>query len=130
MARVGKNCFITITGISHYYEQKPFEIGRVVKIVKEPENPHDSEAIFAELPFIGKVGYVANSANTVYRGTISAGRIYDKIGEYAYAQVLFITHSGLIALVLSPEEVENEGEGHDHKEIIRVDDPLEINKEL
>lgn len=125
-----KNCFITITGISHYYEQKPFEIGRVMKIVKEPENPHDTEAIYAELPFIGKVGYVANSANTVYRGTISAGRIYDKIKWYAYAQVLFITHTSVIAVVLSPEEVENDGESGGHKEIIRVDDPLEIDKEL
>lgn len=125
-----KNCFITITGISHYYEQTPFEIGRIVKIVKEPENSHNSEAIYAELPFIGKVGYVADSANTVYRGTTSAGRIYDKIEGYAYAQVLFITPGGVISLVLSPEAVENDGEGPDHKEIIQIDDPLEIDEEL
>ena len=124
-----KNCFITITGISHYYEQAPFEIGRILKIVKEPDNSHDSEAIYVELPFIGKVGYVANSANTVYRGTTSAGRINDKIGEYAYAQVLFITPGGVIALVLSPDQVENDGEGDDHKEIIRIDDPLETDSE-
>lgn len=37
--------FITITGIDHYYGKTPFEIGRIAKLVKEPENPHDAEAI-------------------------------------------------------------------------------------
>ena len=93
--------FITITGIDHYYGKTPFEIGRIARISKEPENPHDPEAIRVELPVIGTIGYVANSTNTVYRGTASAGRIYDKIGDYAFARVFFVTHSSAIALVLS-----------------------------
>ena len=128
---LAKTSFITITGINHYYEQRPFEIGRVVKIVKEPENTHDSEAIRVELPFIGKIGYVANSSNTVYRGTISAGRLYDEIGEYAYAHVLFITHSSIIAAVLSPEEVETDADIHDQKKIILIDDePVSNEKDI
>ncbi len=115
--------FITVTGIDHYYGKTPFEIGRITKIVKEPDNPHDSEAIRVELPFIGNVGYVANSANTVYRGTASAGRIYDKIGDYACARVFFVTHSSVIALLLSPGEVED---GDDEKkEIFIVDEEAE-----
>ena len=84
--------FVTITGIHHYYGDKPFEIGRVVRLVKEPDNKHDSDAIRVELPFIETVGYVANSTSTVYRGTYSAGRIYDKIDDVAFAEVAFITH--------------------------------------
>ncbi|MFC0905714.1 HIRAN domain-containing protein [Clostridium sp. MT-14] len=99
------NYFITITGLNHYYDKKPFEVGRILKIVKEPENEYDQEAICAELPYIGTVGYVANSPGTVFRGTVSSGRLYDSIGDYAYAQVCFITHSSVIALVLSPDEV-------------------------
>ena len=98
--------FVTITGINHYYGVKPFEIGRVVRLVKEPENGHDDDAIRVELPFIETVGYVANSTNTVYRGTYSAGRIYDKIEDAAFAEVAFITHSSVIAAVLDPEDVE------------------------
>ncbi len=98
--------FVTITGINHYYGVKPFEIGRVVRLVKEPENGHDDDAIRVELPFIETVGYVANSTNTVYRGTYSAGRIYDKIEDAAFAEVAFITHSSVIAAVLTPEDVE------------------------
>ena len=98
--------FITITGLHHYYGVKPFEIGRVVRLVKEPENGHDDDAIRVELPFIETVGYVANSTSTVYRGTYSAGRIYDKIEDAAFAEVAFITHSSVIAAVLPPEEVE------------------------
>ena len=101
-----ENAFITITGINSYYGKAPFKIDRVLRIVKEPDNRHDAEAIRVELPFIDTVGYVANSVGTVYAGTESAGKLYDKIGEYAYAQVMFVTHSSVIALVLSPEEVE------------------------
>lgn len=99
--------FVTITGLNHYYGKNPFEINRVVKLVKEPNNSYDSEAIKAELPYIGTIGYVANSTNTVFKGTVSAGRLYDHIGDYAYAQVLFVTHSSVIALILSPEDIEN-----------------------
>ncbi|MBE6679520.1 MAG: DNA-binding protein [Ruminococcaceae bacterium] len=98
--------FVTITGIHHYYGDKPFEIGRVVRLVKEPDNKYDDDAIRVELPFIETVGYVANSTNTVYRGTYSAGRIYDKIEDAAFAEVAFITHSSVIAAVLPPEAVE------------------------
>ena len=98
--------FVTITGINHYYGVKPFEIGRVMRLVKEPDNKHDNDAIRVELPFIETVGYVANSTNTVYRGTYSAGRIYDKIEDAAFAEVAFITHSSVIAAVLPPEDVE------------------------
>ena len=98
--------FVTITGLRHYYGAKPFEIGRIFKLVKEPDNDYDNEAICACLPFIDKIGYVANSTNTVYQGTISAGRLYDKIEDYAYARTMFITHSSVIALLLDKEEVE------------------------
>ena len=88
--------FITITGLNHYYGKKPFEIGRVFKIIKEPDNDYDNEAIYAFLPF----------TNTVYQGTISAGRLYDKIEDYAYARTMFITHNSVIALVLDKNDVE------------------------
>lgn len=102
-----KNIFITITGQNHYLGLKPYKVGRIVKIVKDVDNEYDEDAIRVELPFIDTIGYVANSVNTVFAGTCSAGKIYDKIDDYAYAQIMFITHSSVIALVLSPEEVEN-----------------------
>ena len=103
-----ENCFVTITAVNKYYGFKPFSVGKLFKIRKEPENPYDSEAIVAELPFVDTIGYVANSTSTVYAGTVSAGRLYDKIGDYAYCRTMFITRSSVIALVLSPEEVEKE----------------------
>lgn len=116
-----KMYFITITGISHYYGKKPFEIGRVIKLIKEPDNEYDPEAISAFLPFIDKIGYVANSTNTVYGGTISAGRLYDKIEDYAYGKVMFVTHSSVIALVLDKADVEDEDEDEeDEKDTVSV----------
>ncbi len=96
--------FITITGLNHYLGKKPFKVGRIVKLIKDHDNPHDETAIRVFLPFIETVGYVANSTNTVYAGTMSAGRLYDKMGEEAYASVMFITHSSVIAMILPPEE--------------------------
>jgi len=101
-----KTYYVTVTGLDFYYGKKPFEIGRILKLVKEPDNEYDSEAISAFLPFIDKVGYVANSTSTVYDGTISAGRLYDKIDDYAYGKIMFVTHTSAIVLVLDKNDVE------------------------
>ena len=53
--------------------------------------------------------YVANSINTVVRGTKSAGRIYDKFGRAARARVLFVFHKVAIARVVEWDYAE-EGE--------------------
>lgn len=95
--------FVTITGIDYYLGKKPFKVGRKVRLVKEKENDFDSEAIRVELPYIDTIGYVANSTHTVYDGTLSAGRMYEKIGEKAVAQIMFITRSSVIAKVLSDD---------------------------
>lgn len=44
--------------------------------------------------------YVANSVNTVVRGTKSAGRIYDSFKSKARAQVLFIIHRMAIVRIV------------------------------
>lgn len=107
-----KAIFMTITGLEHYYDKTPLEVGRLVKIVKEPDNPYDNEAIAVTLPFIGKIGYVANSAKTVYAGTYSAGRLYDKIDDFAFAYIMFITHCSAIAILLDKDEVEIDEQGN------------------
>ena len=98
--------FVTITGLKNYYGTKPFEIGRIIELIKEPENEYDSEAIFAYLPYIEKIGYVGNSVHTVYLGTISAGRLYDKIKDVTYARIMFVTHTSAIAMVLNDKDIE------------------------
>ncbi|OMD86488.1 hypothetical protein BSK67_28245 [Paenibacillus odorifer] len=47
--------------------------GQAIQLFKNPDNPYDQEAIRAEIPPIGKIGYVANSAHTVPKGCRSAG---------------------------------------------------------
>ncbi len=97
--------FVTIVGQKHYYGMKPFKVGQVVKLVKEADNEIDCEAIKVVLPFVGTIGYIANSPTTVYQGTRSAGRIYDKMGVCTYARIMFVTHSSAIALI-EPEACE------------------------
>ena len=100
-----KSIYITITGGNNYFGKVPFKPGRIFKLEKEPDNHYDDEAIKVSHPFIGTVGYVANSIHTVYEGTYSAGRLYDKFDSEAYAEVMFITHSSVIARVLADDEV-------------------------
>ncbi len=97
--------YITITGIKNYYGKSPFESGRLFKLEKEPDNFYDREAIKVTFPVIGTVGYVANSTSTVYGGTYSAGRLYDKMGNTAFAEVMFITHSSVIARLIDKEKI-------------------------
>ncbi|HHU50297.1 MAG TPA: DNA-binding protein [Firmicutes bacterium] len=82
--------YVAVVGCRNYFEPKLLKPGLVLKLVKEPENLYDEEAIRAELEPFGKVGYVANSVHTVPRGCASAGRIYDTFKDSCYGVVRFV----------------------------------------
>ena len=93
--------FVTITGIHYHFGSKPFAVGQKIKLVKEPDNEYDSEAIQVKIKGLGKVGYVANSPYTVKGESMSAGRLYDKIGDKAKGKIVFVTDGGVICKVIS-----------------------------
>lgn len=82
--------YFTIAGCSHYYGTEFMEKGMKVKLVKEPDNEYDKEAIQVKIKGLGKVGYVANSPYTVQGESMSAGRLYDKIGDKAKGRIVFV----------------------------------------
>ena len=84
-----KKIYFTITGCQHYHGLCFMKKCMKVKLIKEPDNEFDKEAIRVEMPGLGKVGYVANSSYTVKGESWSAGRIYDKIGETAEGVVMY-----------------------------------------
>lgn len=102
--------FVTITGFKNYFDSKPFRIGALVRCEKQPDNPYDSEAIRCTMPGLGTVGYIANSARTVAGGTMSAGRVYDKVPTKFYVRVMFKTCTKIICLVDESEPFELRGE--------------------
>ena len=108
-----KDTFITITGLNHYLGTNPFKVGRLLKLLKDTDNEYDADAIRVEMPYLDTVGYVANSTYSVYGGTCSASRVYEKIDAVAYAQVMFITHSSVIARILTKEEAIEIFRSHD-----------------
>ena len=103
-----EDLYVTVTGFANYYHKKPFAIGNVLICVKEPSNKYDSEAITVKLPIIGKVGYIANSPASIAGGTLSAGRIYDKIGKTAKAKVMLVTDHGTICSISKKSLLENQ----------------------
>lgn len=91
--------YFTITGLNFYYGPYIFKKGMEVKLIKEPDNRHDKEAIKVEMKGLGMVGYVANSTHTVLGDSLSAGRMYEKIGKKAKAVVKAVTPRGVICTV-------------------------------
>ena len=91
----------TVTDFSPFYGLTPFDQGQVVYLRKGEDN-YDAEAIAVHIPYIGNIGYVANSPEDVIRGTISGGRLYDHFKEVAVAKVEFITSSAVICSLVSP----------------------------
>jgi len=103
-----KEIYFTIAGTNHYFGSDFMKQGMKVKLIKEPDNEHDREAIRVELKGLGKVGYVANSPYTVLGESMSAGRIYDRIGDEAKGKILIVTSRGVVcqlkALKVEEEE--------------------------
>jgi hypothetical protein len=95
--------YITIIAFNKFHGSKPLKLDGIVKLVKEPDNKYDAEAIACEMRYFGKIGYLANSVNSVIKGCMSSGRVYDKIEDEYYARIKFITDHNAIAKVLTSE---------------------------
>ena len=100
--------YFTIAGCSHYFGSDFMEKGMKVKLEKEPDNEYDKEAIKVTYEGLGKIGYVANSSYTVIGESMSAGRLYDKIGDVAYAKVILVTSAGTICKICKKSLVKDE----------------------
>ena len=101
-----KEIYFTIAGMNHHYGQEFVEPTMEVKLVKEPDNEFDKEAIRVEMPGIGLIGYVANSPYTVIGESISAGRLYDKIGDTARGNVLYVLPKGVLCSLNAEDRIE------------------------
>ncbi len=91
--------FITLTGTKYYHGNEFLKPGMKVKLTKEPDNEYDKEAIKVSMKGIGDIGHVANSSYTVIGDSMSAGRLYDKIGDKATAKIVLVTPHGTICKV-------------------------------
>ena len=111
MDNIENDLYITVIGFNKFHGSKPFKLDGTIKLIKEPDNKYDTEAIACEMRYFGKVGYVANSVNSVVKGCMSSGRVFDKITDEYFAKIKFITGNIAIAKILSSdefiEEIEN-----------------------
>ena len=94
MDTVNKNnndIYITLVGFNQFHGTKPFKINSLLKLVKDPNNQYDLEAIGVHMRYAGQVAYVANSTRTVVKGTMSGK---------------FISNDSIIAKILTDDEIE------------------------
>lgn len=107
---------INVTGIYFYKGITLFKKGLILDLIPEPENEVDSDAIKVELNG-EKVGYVANSPNTLIKYAQSATDIKDKIENNHKAEVQFIFLDRYVIAKLiskSQNELLNEIESHNN----------------
>lgn len=95
--------YFTIAGTSHHYGTEFLESNMEVTLTKEPDNEYDKEAIKVEMQGLGLIGYVANSHFTVLGDSMSAGRIYDKIGDTARGKVMYVVPQGVLCELVGEE---------------------------
>ena len=88
--------YFTIAGTRHHFGSDFMEKGMKVRLVKEPDNKYDPEAIKVMIKGVGLVGYVANSPYTVIGESYSAGRLYDKIGDTCTGKIRHVTPRGVL----------------------------------
>lgn len=89
--------FITITGSEHYMGVDSYRIGQELILKKDENNSYDDEAIKVETENGATCGYVANSVDTVARGTHSAGYVYCNLHELQKCIIRFILGDNVIA---------------------------------
>ncbi|MBQ2690990.1 MAG: hypothetical protein IJF53_02410 [Clostridia bacterium] len=92
--------FVTVCGFGNYRGPEPFSIGSRFMCRKDPNNPHDDEAIVVVDDNGSVIGYLANSAGTRAGGTMSASRLYDRVGKVFLIEVWFTTRTKIICKVI------------------------------
>ena len=98
---MNNNIHITINHLDDFNGLSNIKVGDTLTLIKDLDNPYDDEAIAAYDQNETKVGYVANSVDTVARGTYSSGRLYDLIDIQLKCNVCFIIQDILIAQAIN-----------------------------
>ena len=80
---------ILVTVVGGFNNEYLLKKGSIFKIIKEPDNLHDMEAIAVKYND-ETIAYIANSVGTVVKGTMSAGRIYDKFDIDSEIEIIFV----------------------------------------
>lgn len=93
---MSKKVYFTLTGTQYFYGKDFLEKDMKVSLVKDPDNDYDKEAIKVELEGLGQIGHVANSPYTIVGDSHSAGRLYDKIGDTAEGEILYVMPTGVL----------------------------------
>ena len=109
--------YFTIVGMNHFYGKEFIEPGMQVKLVKEPENKVDNEAIRVEVEGLGRIGYVANSPYTTIGESFSAGRMYDKIPDGVIGTVKYKLPNGIFCVIegIDLKDDDYDEEFYEHK---------------
>ena len=92
--------FVTVCGFGNYRGIEPFAIGAQYTCQKEPTNSYDDEAIRVMDEDGMTIGYLANSGATRANGTLSASRVYDRVGERFVIEVWFTTKTKVICRIM------------------------------
>lgn len=98
--------FVTVTGFKHYFISSPLYVGKCLRLVFEPENSIDKFAV-AVYDGENKVGYVANSKDTVRKGTVSAAQLAEFTDKGAEAEITDMSSYDAVCLVKNVKNLDS-----------------------
>ena len=104
MKKEEPNTYITIVGADNYVGIEALKPGTVLSLKKDKNNSYDDEAIMVTGQSEACYGFVANSVQTVARGTHSAGYIYNMISDNSKCELKFILNDSGIAILISSKQ--------------------------
>lgn len=104
MKNMKEKVYVTLVASDFYHGVDIYYPGQKLTLIKERTNTYDAEAIAVYYHPGVMSGYVANSINTVARGTHSAGYIHHMFDEEIKCIVRFVVRKSVIAEVLFEDE--------------------------
>lgn len=110
--------YFTIAGCNHYFGTEYMEKDMEVSLEKEPDNENDCEAIQVKIKGLGKCGYVGNSPYTVLGESMSAGRLYDKLGDKAKGTIVFVLPGAAVCQITECGIDETSVEDQEEEDVI------------
>ena len=90
--------FVTVTGFNHYIIREPIVAGQRLLLMRETGNEYDKSAVAVYLSG-EKIGYVANTIETVKSGTMSSSQFVEIMEASVYAEVVELSSYDAICKV-------------------------------
>ena len=89
--------------INNQHNEKPLKPSTIIKLIKEPDNKYDTEAIACEMSYFSKIRYNTNSTNTMIKNCMNSRRVFGNIKSSSFLFIkTIVSQTNLYILYINP----------------------------